>query len=258
MAEQNPELVSLESIAAMSGKPQAELMERLPPPSLESVEGDVVCIWPISEVRGKLHEATNLGCWPRVAHGQRQYLWTTQSSLAQEWKRQRDALGYLRNTIERSRDTLRALRTEIEAAEDRLRVLDSAGKSLNESSMQATKALWPWQPPAATPKRMRGVYRLLRGDKTVYIGQSVNILSRVLDHSTERDFDQFSYALVKGGRLALNEVESALIIIERPLWNHGADGKLRHPTGHQWTREEAEAVLDKYRRGAGTPDKEAA
>ena len=73
-------------------------------------------------------------------------------------------------------------------------------------------------------------------------------MNRISTHATQKDFDQISYARVDGDRETLNEIESALIITERPPWNHSYEGNLTHPTGHGWTREEALAILDKYRR----------
>lgn len=249
MTEHSPELVSLAEIAAQIGKPLSELMERLPPPSLVSVENDVVCAWPILEVRGRLHEAAKQGLFPLVKADQKQYLWTTQSALSQEWKKLRGELGDLRNDIERQRETLRTLRTQVSAAEDYLRTHDLARENLDASLQTGTEALWSWEPPMTPPERLQGVYRLMREGRTIYIGQSVDIIARVTTHAAEKDFDQFSYALVDGDGKTLNEIESALIIIERPLENHGADGKLRHPTGHGWSRDEALAIIDKYRPG---------
>lgn len=164
----------------------------------------------------------------------------------------------LQGTVASLTETARDLQSEINRMKGRLRRLICAPDTLDASTKQGTEAIWPWEAPMPVPKHMQGVYRLMRQGKTIYIGQSVNIMSRVFSHMAEKDFDQFSYALVDGGREALNEVESALIIIERPPANHGTDGRLRHPTGHQWTREEAQAVLDKYQRGAAADAEEAA
>ena len=158
----------------------------------------------------------------------------------------------LLRTIQDLEKTAHDLQERIKSAEAQKRHL-SLVANVVDASMRPD-AYWPWEPPMPAPKRLRGVYRLMKDGKTVYIGQSVNIISRITEHAAEKDFDQFSYALVDGGREALNDVESALIIMERPPENHGADGRLRHPTGQQWSREEAQAILDEYSRRATVPE----
>ena len=159
----------------------------------------------------------------------------------------RENAGLLR-TIEDLEKTARDLQARIKSAEVQERHFDLVA-DVADASM-GPDAYGPWGPPMPAPKRLRGVYRLMKEGRTVYIGQSVDIMSRVLEHTTKKNFDQFSYALVEGGREALNEVESALILIERPPENHGIDGTLRHPTGHRWSREEAQAILNNYRSSA--------
>ena len=116
-------------------------------------------------------------------------------------------------------------------------------------------AHWPWEPPMPAPKRMQGVYRLIREGRTVYIGQSTNIMHRVAEHASDKDFDQFSYALVDGGQETLNEVEGALIALLRPVGNKQQP---QNVTGRPWTHEEAQAVLDKYGSRAVADDETAA
>lgn len=136
-------------------------------------------------------------------------------------------------------------REDVEAQERHFSSADDV-----EDALVKPDAYWQWEPAMPATKRLRGVYRLMKRGRIVYIGQSVNIIGRITEHAAEKDFDQFSYALVDGSRETLNAIESALIIIERPPGNHGADGRLHYPTGHQWSREEAQAVLDEYRRRA--------
>lgn len=245
MAEQGQELLSLREIAAISRIPPDELMEKLPPPSLISMIGDdAVCVWTRSEVHAVLDE---MGLQPADLF---RSLPPDLSSLSRDRSKLRHEVRDLSEQIEFERGTLRTLQTQIKEAESRLRDIDRTRKSreFRDASIErGAPAFWPWGPPMTPPKRLQGVYRLLRDGNTIYIGQSVNIMARIADHMEDKDFDQFSYALVDGGVEALNEVESALIIVERPPRNHTARGKLFHPTGHKWTRKEAEAVLDNYR-----------
>lgn len=156
----------------------------------------------------------------------------------------------LQGTIEDLEKSARHLEKRIKSAKAQARQLGLATDDVD--ALRRPNALWSWVPPMPTPKRLRGVYRLMKAGRAVYIGQSVDILSRVTTHAAEKDFDEFSYALVDGGREALNEIEAALIILERPPEN-------RLATLPRWTLEEAQAVLDKYRTAAAsTEDGEAA
>ncbi len=61
------------------------------------------------------------------------------------------------------------------------------------------------------------VYFLFENDCLVYIGQSVNVLSRLKDHARLKSFD--SIALVECERHALNEVEALYIDKYKPTLN---------------------------------------
>lgn len=256
MAEQEQELLSLREIAAISRVPPDELMERLPPPSLVSMIGDdAVCVWTRSQVYAVLDE---MGLTPSDLL---RSLPPDLSTLSQDRSNLRREVCDLSEQIECDRGTLRTLKTQIKEAESRLRDVDRTRQSRetrDASIARGAPAFWPWGPPMTPPKRLQGVYRLLKDGNTIYIGQSVNIMARIADHMEDKDFDQFSYALVDGGGETLNEVESALIIVERPPRNHTARGKLFHPTGHKWTREDAQAVLDNYRSRAAANDEKSA
>ena len=218
---EDDQYLRLSDIVRMTGREPGELIGILPSPSIVSVDRDAVCIWSRSEV----------------------------DALATELAKQ---------DIDRLKRERNQLRIEINRARADLRLIRPIRDRVHASLKQRSTAYWPWESPMQSPKRVQGVYRLIQEGQTVYIGQSGNIMSRVATHAAQKDFDEFSYAIVDGDKETLNEIESALIILERPPWNHGLDGRLRHPTGHHWTREEAEAVLDKYRPRAGTPDKEVA
>lgn len=156
----------------------------------------------------------------------------------------------LQGTIEDLEKSARHLEKRIKSAKAQARQLGLTTEGVD--ALRRPNALWSWVPPMLAPKRLRGVYRLMKAGRTVYIGQSVDILSRVTTHAAEKDFDEFSYALVDGGRQALNEIEAALITLEQPPEN-------RLATLPRWTPEEAQAVLDKYRIAvAGNEDEEAA
>lgn len=251
----------LSDIVAMTNAPALDLMEMLPPPSQVFIGDDAVCVWESSEVRAALDEAEKLGLLPPNTSARRGAAETyTVPDLRQERNNLRREIGALADELERHKETLRTLRIQVRAAENYLHDHDVERyrEALDISMKQGTRACWPWQPPMSAPERAQGVYRLIKKGRTVYIGQSVHVMGRVADHAKSKDFDQFSYARVDGDPKVLNEVESALIIVERPVGNHGFDGRLRHPVGHEWTREEAQAVLDKYQRCATADAEESA
>lgn len=61
-----------------------------------------------------------------------------------------------------------------------------------------------------------GVYFLFSGDDLIYVGQSVNILSRLLEH-TGKGFDSFTYILCE--RDELDDLEAAYILRYMPRLN---------------------------------------
>lgn len=68
-------------------------------------------------------------------------------------------------------------------------------------------------------KKYRGCYLLWKNGVVVYVGQSVNIMSRVGTHLAEnlKDFDGFSYCLFDGD---LNDAEAELIARYKPTLNN--------------------------------------
>lgn len=70
-----------------------------------------------------------------------------------------------------------------------------------------------------------GVYFLVKGDRVVYVGQSINILVRVREHSKHKDFDSFSF--IRCEKKKLDVLESLYIHALRPEYQ-GWSGALRH------------------------------
>lgn len=67
-----------------------------------------------------------------------------------------------------------------------------------------------------------GVYFLLQGNKVVYVGQSVNVHSRITGHMSSKEFDRFAY--VKCDKAALDVLESLYIHALRPPLNGEQNG----------------------------------
>ena len=73
-----------------------------------------------------------------------------------------------------------------------------------------------WERHSITPTR--GIYMLLRGRQIVYIGQSVNIEQRVVQHQNEKriTFDAVLKCYVPGD---MDRVEKELIHCHQPIYN---------------------------------------
>lgn len=70
-----------------------------------------------------------------------------------------------------------------------------------------------------------GVYFLVKGNRVVYVGQSINILVRVREHSKYKDFDSFSF--IRCEKKKLDVLESLYIHALRPEYQ-GRSGPRRH------------------------------
>lgn len=67
-----------------------------------------------------------------------------------------------------------------------------------------------------------GVYFLLQGSRVAYVGQSVNVHSRISGHMSSKEFDGFAY--VKCDKAALDILESLYIHAIRPPLNGEQNG----------------------------------
>lgn len=62
-----------------------------------------------------------------------------------------------------------------------------------------------------------GVYFLVKKNKVVYVGQSVNVFSRVAKHAMEKDFDAMAWIPCK--KTMLDKLESLYIHVLQPTLN---------------------------------------
>ena len=76
-----------------------------------------------------------------------------------------------------------------------------------------SRALW---------RPLCGVYFLFKSDECVYIGQSVNIMSRIATHAEQKEF--CSYAYLEFPRDKLNEMETLYILTYKPKLNLSSNG----------------------------------
>lgn len=66
-----------------------------------------------------------------------------------------------------------------------------------------------------------GVYFLIKNRRVIYVGQSVNIFSRLREHRKDKDFDSFKFLQCK--RHELDVIESKYIYALKPKLNMKKD-----------------------------------
>jgi hypothetical protein len=111
------------------------------------------------------------------------------------------------------------LRIKIVALEIRLTELCQGEKMSTVSAALTNKALLTYEEivKVALPwKLASGVYFLIQDDKVVYVGQSVNVYSRIAQH-VDKQFDK--YAFVPCDVDLLNKLESLYIHVLKPKLN---------------------------------------
>ena len=69
------------------------------------------------------------------------------------------------------------------------------------------------------PERLCGVYFLWMGDSLIYVGQSVDVLSRLLSHGLRGQFDSFT--MIECPKEELADLETAYILLFKPPLNCG-------------------------------------
>ena len=81
-------------------------------------------------------------------------------------------------------------------------------------------------------KKIRGCYLLWKKDVVVYVGQSINIMSRIGVHlaKNSKDFDGFSYCLYGGD---LNDAEAELIARYKPSLNNEMPNNKKYASAGQ-------------------------
>lgn len=67
------------------------------------------------------------------------------------------------------------------------------------------------------PKWVTGIYFLFDGDEIVYVGQSVDIMTRIGAHLRDKIFDSFNY--IECGLRDLNNLEATYILELKPKYN---------------------------------------
>lgn len=75
--------------------------------------------------------------------------------------------------------------------------------------------------------RKCGIYFLIKDEKIVYVGQSINIQNRVQQHRMIKDFDRFTYVECKAEDLS--KIEAMYINKLKPILNYNLAGRLVFP-----------------------------
>ena len=143
---------------------------------------------------------------------------TRQANIAKRKAQREEALAYadgLSSKIELLRQTLTRLEVQVGMQELSNKI---TGKVLLQPE-QIVKAATPWHTAS-------GVYFLVDGNEVVYVGQSVNIYSRIPQHHNKR-FDRYLYVPCKPE--LLNALESLYIHCLQPKLNFSSEGVLCYP-----------------------------
>ena len=143
---------------------------------------------------------------------------TRQANIAKRKAQREEALAYadgLSSKIELLRQTLTRLEVQVGMQELSNKI---TGKVLLQPE-QIVKAATPWHTAS-------GVYFLVDGNEVVYVGQSVNIYSRIPQHHNKR-FDRYLYVPCKPE--LLNALESLYIHCLQPKLNFSSEGVLFSP-----------------------------
>ena len=77
-------------------------------------------------------------------------------------------------------------------------------------------------------RRWCGVYFLFCGEELIYVGQSVDVLSRLTNHRN-KGFDRYSVILCEPEELT--DLEAAYILLFKPRLNGGGHGDRHHRLG---------------------------
>lgn len=75
--------------------------------------------------------------------------------------------------------------------------------------------------------RLVGIYFLIKEDVIVYIGQSINLAARLLEHERTKDFD--SYTFIPCDSAQLPDMEALYILKFKPSLNYMPNGSLGLP-----------------------------
>lgn len=117
---------------------------------------------------------------------------------------------------------LEALRKEI-ATEKHLLDMSNASRSLTGATLLTEEEIVAGKMDLPIKS---GVYFLIKHSSVIYVGQSINVFSRISNHMANKDFD--SYAFIQAHPSVLDALESLYIHVLRPPLNgirNGSDGK---------------------------------
>lgn len=144
-------------------------------------------------------------------------------------RRNQQRRNQMREEAKAGVDVLKAEARRLEARISELRQLENAHLVTFEVTGKRMVEEWEIVESAKPWAENSGVYFLVKGTRVVYVGQSVNVYTRVAGHMRTKDFDSFSF--VRCPKNALNQLESIYIHMLQPPQNGNAqfgDGKEKH------------------------------
>ena len=125
-----------------------------------------------------------------------------------------------------AKQELTRLQLELSKAKNKLQTLrHTFGQVMPDNSAFAFALHLERGPPL---DRITGIYFLLREKKVIYVGQSLDVLTRVKAHRSDKVFDD--YLFYRCEKHELNKLESVMIHWLEPELNRDRNGKLHAPS----------------------------
>ena len=134
------------------------------------------------------------------------------------------------------------LKAQLLGASNRIAALEKKLNRLTDPSLSGLKSFQELFDGRRSYAPVCGIYCLFSGVDLVYVGQSVNVHSRISQHAlyTDKKFDSFSY--IPCNRDELNMMEARYILRFRPVHNFSSRGQLVLPIAPECIEEEKVSV----------------
>ena len=133
---------------------------------------------------------------------------TRRANIAAREKRKQDAITYANGLGEKISFLEKKL-----ADLDRMQLMNLHSASLGQKSLLTSKQIVEQ---STSWEKLSGVYFLIDGDEVVYVGQSLNIFSRINNHK-DKKFDRYAY--VNCDPNVMDRLESLYIHFLKPKLN---------------------------------------
>lgn len=149
--------------------------------------------------------------------------------IAKAWAKgmtiERERAEKVRFDLEQAREELEDLEGRVGAKRHQI-AMDEISSSLSSKVLLTEEEIVAGK---QSYVKNSGVYFLIKGQRVVYVGQSVNVYARVASHAPTKDFDSFTYIPLPVYQL--DAAESLYIHALKPEQNgrSGGDGRISAP-----------------------------